>query len=111
MSIQVHFKSIKQPVASVSSDVKEGEIFGLMVLMVKTTIFRNTLLLNEGTATIAGFDVVRDYKSIRSGYMPGKFSLYQDLTINLIFFSPLSLELRSKKTTMPLKKFTSRLSL
>jgi ABC-type multidrug transport system ATPase subunit len=43
-------------------------------------------LLNEGTATIAGFDVVRDYKSIRSGYMPGKFSLYQDLTINLISF-------------------------
>jgi ABC-type multidrug transport system ATPase subunit len=42
-----------------------------------------TLLPNEGTATIAGFDVVRDYKSIRSsiGYMPGKFSLYQDLTI------------------------------
>jgi ABC-type multidrug transport system ATPase subunit len=48
-----------------------------------------TLLPNEGTATIAGFDVVRDYKSIRSsiGYMPGKFSLYQDLTIaeNLTF--------------------------
>jgi ABC-type multidrug transport system ATPase subunit len=46
---------------------------------------------NEGTATIAGFDVVRDYKSIRSsiGYMPGKFSLYQDLTIaeNLTFFA------------------------
>jgi ABC-type multidrug transport system ATPase subunit len=50
-----------------------------------------TLLPNEGTATIAGFDVVRDYKSIRSsiGYMPGKFSLYQDLTIaeNLTFFA------------------------
>jgi ABC-type multidrug transport system ATPase subunit len=49
------------------------------------------LLPNEGTATIAGFDVVRDYKSIRSsiGYMPGKFSLYQDLTIaeNLTFFA------------------------
>jgi ABC-type multidrug transport system ATPase subunit len=71
------------------------------------------LLPNEGTATIAGFDVVRDYKSIRSiGYMPGKFSLYQDLTIaENLTFSPLSLELRSKKTTMPLKKFTSRLSL
>jgi ABC-type multidrug transport system ATPase subunit len=82
----------------------------------KTTIFRilTTLCYNEGTATIAGFDVVRDYKSIRSsiGYMPGKFSLYQDLTIaENLTFSPLSLELRSKKTTMPLKKFTSRLSL
>jgi ABC-type multidrug transport system ATPase subunit len=43
-----------------------------------------TLLPNEGTATIAGFDVV-DYKSIRSsiGYMPGKFSLYQDLTMKI----------------------------
>jgi ABC-type multidrug transport system ATPase subunit len=73
-----------------------------------------TTCYNEGTATIAGFDVVRDYKSIRSsiGYMPGKFSLYQDLTIaENLTFSPLSLELRSKKTTMPLKKFTSRLSL
>jgi ABC-type multidrug transport system ATPase subunit len=72
-----------------------------------------TTFTNEGTATIAGFDVVRDYKSIRSsiGYMPGKFSLYQDLTIENLTFSPLSLELRSKKTTMPLKKFTSRLSL
>jgi ABC-type Na+ transport system ATPase subunit NatA len=58
--------------------------------------------------------VVRDHKSIRSsvGYMPGKFSLYQDLTIaeNLTFFATI-FELRSKKTTMPLKKFTSRLSL
>jgi ABC-type multidrug transport system ATPase subunit len=46
------------------------------------------LLPNEGTATIAGFDVVRDYKSIRSsiGYMPGKFSLYQDLTIAEFIF-------------------------
>jgi ABC-type Na+ transport system ATPase subunit NatA len=86
------------------------------VVQEKTRHFRilTTLLLPEGTATIAGFDVVRDYKSIRSsiGYMPGKFSLYQDLTIaENLTFSPLSLELRSKKTTMPLKKFTSRLSL
>jgi ABC-type multidrug transport system ATPase subunit len=73
-------------VASVSFDVKEGEIFGLIGPdgAGKTTIFiLTTLCYNEGTATIAGFDVVRDYKSIRSsiGYMPGKFSLYQDLTI------------------------------
>jgi ABC-2 type transport system ATP-binding protein len=100
MSIQVQniSKSYKNnlAVASVSFDVKEGEIFGLIGPdgAGKTTIFRilTTLLLpNEGTATIAGFDVVRDYKSIRSsvGYMPGKFSLYQDLTIaeNLTFFA------------------------
>jgi ABC-type multidrug transport system ATPase subunit len=104
-------------VASVSFDVKEGEIFGLIGPGAGKQRFSDidyTLLPNEGTATIAGFDVVRDYKSIRSsiGYMPGKFSLYQDLTIaENLTFSPLSLELRSKKTTMPLKKFTSRLSL
>jgi ABC-type multidrug transport system ATPase subunit len=62
-----------------------------MVQEKTTTDIDYTLLPNEGTATIAGFDVVRDYKSIRSsiGYMPGKFSLYQDLTIaeNLTFFA------------------------
>jgi len=51
-----------------------------------------TLLIPEnGTATVAGFDVVDDYKEIRNnvGYMPGKFSLYQDLTVeeNLTFFA------------------------
>jgi ABC-type multidrug transport system ATPase subunit len=122
MSIQVQniSKSYKNnlAVASVSFDVKEGEIFGLIgpdgAGKKRFSDIDYTLLPNEGTATIAGFDVVRDYKSIRSSYcyMPGKFSLYQDLTIaENLTFSPLSLELRSKKTTMPLKKFTSRLSL
>ena len=49
------------------------------------------LLADEGNATVAGFDVVSDYKKIRNsvGYMPGKFSLYQDLTVeeNLNFFA------------------------
>ena len=60
----------------------------------KTTLFRllTTLLIaDEGKATVAGFDVFDDYKEIRKcvGYMPGKFSLYQDLTIaeNLHFFA------------------------
>jgi ABC-type multidrug transport system ATPase subunit len=100
MSIKVQniSKSYKDnlAVASVSFDVKEGEIFGLIGPdgAGKTTLFRilTTLLLpNEGKATVAGFDVVSDYKSIRSsiGYMPGKFSLYQDLTVaeNLTFFA------------------------
>jgi ABC-type multidrug transport system ATPase subunit len=100
MSIQVQniSKSYKdnKAVASISFDVKEGEIFGLIGPdgAGKTTLFRilTTLLLpNEGTATVAGFDVLTDYKSIRSsiGYMPGKFSLYQDLTVaeNLSFFA------------------------
>ena len=83
-------------VESITFEVKEGELFGLIGPdgAGKTTLFRilTTLLLaNEGTATVAGFDVVKEYKSIRNvvGYMPGKFSLYQDLTVeeNLIFFA------------------------
>lgn len=80
---------------NISFDVKEGELFGLIGPdgAGKTTLFRilTTLLFaDEGKASVAGFDVVSDYKSIRNcvGYMPGKFSLYQDLTIeeNLNFF-------------------------
>ena len=80
----------------ITFDVNQGELFGLIGPdgAGKTTLFRilTTLLLaNEGTATVAGFDVVKDYKSIRNsvGYMPGKFSLYQDLTVeeNLKFFA------------------------
>jgi len=100
MSIQVQniSKSFKklQAVANVSFEVKEGELFGLIGPdgAGKTTIFRilTTLLIaNEGSASVAGFDVVKDYKAIRNtvGYMPGKFSLYQDLTVeeNLTFFA------------------------
>lgn len=60
----------------------------------KTSLFRilTTLLLaDSGTASVCGLDVVRDYKEIRwrVGYMPGRFSLYQDLTVeeNLNFFA------------------------
>jgi ABC-2 type transport system ATP-binding protein len=49
------------------------------------------ILANSGSATVDGFDVVKDYKEIRKrvGYMPGRFSLYQDLTVeeNLNFFA------------------------
>jgi ABC-2 type transport system ATP-binding protein len=83
-------------VTNVSFDVKHGELFGLIGPdgAGKTSIFRilTTLLLaDEGTATVEGLDVVKDYRAIRSkvGYMPGKFSLYQDLTVaeNLKFFA------------------------
>ncbi len=76
--------------------VKSGELFGLIGAdgAGKTTLFRilTTLLIPEqGTATVAGLDVVKDFKEIRKivGYMPGKFSLYQDLSIeeNLNFFA------------------------
>jgi len=83
-------------VDDISFEVKEGELFGLIGPdgAGKTTIFRilTTLLLaDEGVATVAGYDVVEDYKEIRNhvGYMPGRFSLYQDLTVeeNLRFFA------------------------
>ena len=83
-------------VQHLSLQVEKGELFGLIGPdgAGKTTVFRmlTTLLLpDEGTATIEGWDIVRDYKQIRNcvGYMPGRFSLYQDLTIqeNLQFFA------------------------
>jgi ABC-2 type transport system ATP-binding protein len=83
-------------VDDVSFQVNKGEIFGLIGPdgAGKTSIFRmlTTLLLPErGTATVDGFDVVKDYRQIRKtvGYMPGKFSLYPDLTVaeNLSFFA------------------------
>ena len=83
-------------VDDVSFHVNKGELFGLIGPdgAGKTSIFRmlTTLLLPEkGTAKVDGYDVVTDYKQIRKtvGYMPGKFSLYPDLTIeeNLRFFA------------------------
>lgn len=80
----------------ISFDVQQGEIFGIIGPdgAGKTSLFRilTTLLLaDSGTATVDDFDVVKDYKQIRNrvGYMPGKFSLYQDLTVeeNLEFFA------------------------
>ena len=93
--ISKSYKNLKA-LEDISFEVKEGELFGLIGPdgAGKTTLFRilNTLLIaNEGTATVTGFDVITDYKKIRKsvGYMPGKFSLYQDLTIeeNLKFFA------------------------
>ncbi|MFM7153361.1 MAG: ABC transporter ATP-binding protein [Bacteroidota bacterium] len=80
----------------VSFNINEGEIFGLIGPdgAGKTTLFRilATLLLpDNGTARVAGLDAVKDYRALRLklGYMPGKFSLYQDLTVeeNLRFFA------------------------
>ncbi|MGZ0017344.1 ABC transporter ATP-binding protein [Yeosuana sp. AK3] len=93
--ISKSYKKVKA-IQDISFEVKPGELFGLIGPdgAGKTTLFRilTTLLIaNEGTATVAGFDVVADYKKIRNsvGYMPGKFSLYQDLTVeeNLDFFA------------------------
>lgn len=94
-NISKSYKKVKA-IEDISFEVAEGELFGLIGPdgAGKTTLFRilTTLLLaDEGQATVANYDVVKDYKSIRKsvGYMPGKFSLYQDLTIeeNLTFFA------------------------
>ncbi|MCM4165437.1 MULTISPECIES: ABC transporter ATP-binding protein [unclassified Arenibacter] len=83
-------------VDDISFDVKPGELFGLIGPdgAGKTTLFRilTTLLIQDkGNATVAGYDVLKQYKDIRNhvGYMPGRFSLYQDLTVeeNLNFFA------------------------
>jgi len=83
-------------VDDVSFEIQKGELFGLIGPdgAGKTSLFRilTTLLLaDSGTASVEGCDVVKDYRAIRNrvGYMPGRFSLYQDLTVeeNLNFFA------------------------
>lgn len=83
-------------VNDVSFSVEKGELFGLIGPdgAGKTSIFRilTTLLLpDSGSASVNGLDVIKDFKKIRHqvGYMPGKFSLYQDLSVeeNLNFFA------------------------
>ncbi len=87
-----------QALRDVSLSVDEGEIFGLIGPdgSGKTTLFRiiaTLVLADSGTATVDGLDVVEGMRKIRGriGYMPGKFSLYQDLTVeeNLEFFARL----------------------
>jgi len=80
----------------ISFQVKQGTIFGMIGPDGggKTTLFRilTTLMLpDEGNAILLGYNLLSDYKKIRNyiGYMPGKFSNYQDLTVeeNLQFFA------------------------
>lgn len=87
-----------QALKNISFEVQQGELFGLIGPdgAGKSTLFRLlTTLLNpdEGSAKIDGFDMVKDYRLIRSrvGYMPGRFSLYPDLSVeeNLHFFAAL----------------------
>ena len=98
ISVQKISKSYNKikAIEEVTFEVKTGELFGLIGPdgAGKTTLFRilTTLLIpDEGKATVLDYNVVDDYKVIRKsvGYMPGKFSLYQDLTVeeNLSFFA------------------------
>ncbi len=89
-------KGAVKAVDNISLSTEKGELFGLIGPdgAGKSSVFRmlTTLLLpDSGSATVAGYDIIKDYKQIRSsvGYMPGRFSLYQDLTIeeNLHFFA------------------------
>ncbi len=83
---------------NVRFEVERGELFGLIGAdgAGKTTLFRilaTLLLADQGEAYVDGLDVVKNYKEIRNniGYMPGKFSLYQDMSVeeNLNFFATL----------------------
>ncbi|MGI6322998.1 MAG: ABC transporter ATP-binding protein [Bacteroidales bacterium] len=96
-SLSKSFGEVKA-LESVSFSVRRSELFGLIGPdgAGKTTLFRLLATLldpDKGTATVDGLDIVKDYLAIRSriGYMPGRFSLYSDLTVeeNLRFFAAL----------------------
>ena len=85
-----------QALKELGFSVAPGELYGIIGPdgAGKTTLFRiltTLLLVDAGRAEVLGLDVVKDYRAIRNriGYMPGKFSLYQDLTVeeNLHFFA------------------------
>lgn len=94
-----HYRSgrdVIEAVQGVSLQVSRGELFGIIGPdgAGKTSLFRmlTTLLVpDNGNARVEGLDVVKDYKAIRDkiGYMPGRFSLYPDLSVmeNLQFFA------------------------
>ena len=72
----------------ISFSVDEGEIFGVIGPdgAGKTSLFRiltSLILPDSGSATMNGLDVIKDYRKVRQiiGYMPGRFSLYQDLSV------------------------------
>lgn len=94
-SISKSYNNVKA-LDNINLSIKKGELFGFIGPdgAGKTSLFRilTTLLLpDKGTAKVEEFDVVADYKEIRkiAGYMPGRFSLYQDLSVkeNLNFFA------------------------
>ncbi len=100
ISIQNISKTFKKgevkALENVSLEVAKGELFGLIGPdgAGKTTLFRilTTLLLpDSGTAILNNLDVVKNYREIRKmvGYMPGRFALYQDLSVreNLEFYA------------------------
>lgn len=95
--IEKSYKDIRA-LKDISFEVEEGELFGIIGPdgAGKTTLFRvltSLLMADSGTAKVTGLDVVKDYKLLRQriGYMPGRFSLYMDMSVeeNLTFFASL----------------------
>jgi ABC-type multidrug transport system ATPase subunit len=102
MSVSIDIKEVSKQYGNVSAlegisfSVDKGSLFGLIGPdgSGKTSLFRilvSLLIPDSGHAMVEGFDVVKEYRSIRKimGYMPGRFSLYYDLTVeeNLTFFA------------------------
>jgi ABC-type multidrug transport system ATPase subunit len=98
IKIQNVYKSFGniQALKDISVNISEGELFGFIGPdgAGKTTLFRiltSLLIPDKGSASVIDLDIVSDYKKLRTqlGYMPGRFSLYQDLTVeeNLNFFA------------------------
>jgi ABC-2 type transport system ATP-binding protein len=94
--VKTYQKGEIKALKGVSFNVNKGELFGIIGPdgAGKTTLLRiltSLLIQDSGIATLEGYDCVKDYKAIRNiiGYMPGRFSLYQDLSVeeNLKFFA------------------------
>ena len=102
MSVAVNINKIckkygdVEALKNITLSINKGELFGFIGPdgAGKTSLFRiltSLIIPTSGTATVGGHDVVTDYKKIRqnTGYMPGRFSLYMDLTVeeNLNFYA------------------------
>ncbi len=102
MSVPVNIQNISksyekvEALKAVSLNIKAGELFGFIGPdgAGKTSLFRiltGLILPDSGTASVAEMDVLKDFKKVRNitGYMPGRFSLYYDLTVaeNLNFYA------------------------
>ena len=94
--VKTYQKGKIKALKGVSFNVNKGELFGIIGPdgAGKTTLLRiltSLLIPDSGIATLEAYDCVKDYKAIRNiiGYMPGRFSLYQDLSVeeNLKFFA------------------------
>jgi ABC-2 type transport system ATP-binding protein len=102
MSVSVNIEKITKTFGDVTAlnsttlQIDPGELFGFIGPdgAGKTTLFRiltSLLLPDTGKASVGGLDVVKDYKKVRNltGYMPGRFSLYGDLSVeeNMEFYA------------------------